>query len=312
MSTKEGARVAVASLVCLALAGSAASEPVSPRGHLVVIGGGTRPASVMALFACLAGGRAGKVLAFPQASERAEAGDEIARELRALGIGQVTIVAVDRAGADAEDTLALTDGVTGLYFGGGDQARLMAVLRGTRLEARLRAAYQDGAAVGGSSAGAAVMSRVMITGDERRPLSKDESWQTIEADNVETADGLGFLDDVILDQHFVRRRRHNRMISLLLEDPRRLGVAIDEETAVWVRPDRTFEVVGNGPVLVFDAGRARTSRDEAGPGLRGAGLELHVLRAGAQYDLSTRTVLRLAADGGSSAATTPAMPCAAR
>jgi cyanophycinase len=84
------------------------------------------------------------------------------------------------------------------------------------------------------------MSRVMITGDERRPVSKDESWQLIEADNVVTSEGLGFLDDAVVDQHFVRRRRHNRLISLVLEQPKLLGIAIDEATAVWVKPDRTF------------------------------------------------------------------------
>jgi cyanophycinase len=137
------------------------------------------------------------------------------------------------------------------------------------------------------------MSRVMITGDESRPLSKDEAWQTIEADNVATAEGFGFLDDVIVDQHFVRRRRHNRLISLVLERPALLGVAIDEATAIWVKPDRQAEVIGEGPVLVLDAQGASTARDAEGHGLRGAGLTLHVLRPGSIYDLARRTVVRL-------------------
>jgi cyanophycinase len=258
----------------------------------VVIGGGTRPASVNTLIARLAGGARGRLLIFPQASAVAETGPELATEFRALGVGTVTVISADHAAADTDAVLRQTDGATGVYFAGGDQNRLMDVLRGTKLEARLRALYSDGAVIAGTSAGAAVMSRVMITGDEQRPLTKDQDWQTIEAGNVVTAPGLGLLDDVVVDQHFVRRRRHNRLISLVLEQPALLGVAIDEETATWVKPDRTFEVVGNGPVLVFDAKGATTARDASGPGLRGSDLRLHVLRAGAVYDLGTRAVRR--------------------
>lgn len=261
-------------------------------GHLVVIGGGTRPASINTLIARLAGGAQGRLLIFPQASAVAGTGPDLAAEFRALGLGTVIVITADHAAADTDAVLRQTDGATGVYFAGGDQNRLMAVLRGTKLEARLRTLYRDGAVIAGTSAGAAVMSRVMITGDEQRPLTKDQDWQTIEADNVVTAPGLGLLDDVVVDQHFVRRRRHNRLISLVLEQPALLGVAIDEETATWVKPDRTFEVVGNGPVVVFDAKGATTTRDTAGAGLRGSDLRLHVLRAGAVYDLGTRTVRR--------------------
>jgi len=291
----------------LLITGAARPLHAAPaRGNLLIIGGGDRPASIMALFACLAGGAQGKVLVFPQASERPEAGPEIEKELRALGIGRVAVVAVDHAGADTDEALRLADGATGVYFGGGDQAKLMAVLLGTRLARRLHDLYDAGAVIAGTSAGAAVMSRVMITGDEKRPLSKDESWQTIEADNVITAEGMGFLVDVIVDQHFVRRRRHNRLISLVLERPSLLGVAIDEATAVWVKPGGTFEVVGEGPVLVLDAKAARVVRDETGYGLRGEGLRLHVLRPGAVYDLAAREVKQLGSAPASPA--TPACP----
>jgi len=294
------ARHCLLSLVCsLVFSVVATAQAASPRGNLLIIGGGDRPASVMNLFARLAGGARGKVLVFPQASERPEAGQEIATELKALGIGEVVVMAVDREAADRDDTVRRAEGATGVYFGGGDQARIMAVLHATKLERKLRGLYEGGAVMSGTSAGAAVMSRVMITGDERRPLSKDESWQQIEADNVVTSAGLGFLDDAIVDQHFVRRRRHNRLISLVLEQPQLLGIAIDEATAVWVKPDRTFEVVGDGPVLVLDARGAKVAREANGTGLRGAGLRLDVLRAGSQYDLAARAVVRLVPEGAS-------------
>lgn len=283
--------LAVVSLVVLAVASVVDAQ--SGPGHLVIIGGGTRPPSIMQLIARLAGGSRGTMLVFPQASEVAETGPNLAAEFKALGLGAVRVIGTDHAGADTDAVVAQTEGATGVYFAGGDQNRLMAVLRGTKLERRLLALHRGGAVISGTSAGAAVMSRVMITGDEKRPLTKDQDWQTIEADNVVTAPGLGFLDDVVVDQHFVRRRRHNRLISLVLEQPAQLGVAIDEETAVWVKPERSFEVVGNGPVLVFDAKPATVAKDGDGRGLRGSGLQLHVLRPGAQYDLAARKVTRL-------------------
>ena len=309
MSLARCLRRAISPLAVLSIVLAAApafADP--PRGHLVIIGGGDRPASIMQLFACLAGGAQGRVIAFPQASERAEAGQEIQAELKALGIGQVVVVATDRPGADTDEVLRLAQGATGVYFGGGDQAKLMAALLGSRLARELHDLYDAGAVIAGTSAGAAVMSRVMITGDEKRPLSKDENWQTIEADNVITAEGLGFLDDVVVDQHFVVRRRHNRLISLVLERPSLLGVAIDESTAVWVKPDRTFEVVGEGPVLVLDAKPATVARDATGSGLRGTGLRLDVLRPGAVYDLAARTVTRL----GTTPASAAPPPCPGR
>lgn len=262
-------------------------------GHLVIIGGGSRPPEIMQLITRLGGGAAGHVLVFPQASEVPSTGPELVAEFTALGFGKVTLIGTDRAGADTDAVLRQTDGATAVYFSGGDQARLMDVVRGTKLEARLHELYRGGAVMSGTSAGAAVMSRVMITGDERRPLKQDDNWQTIESDNVVTTTGFGFLTDAIVDQHFMRRRRHNRLISLILEQPALLGIAIDEETATWVKSDRTFEVVGNGPVLVIDGAKAKTLRDTQGNGLRGSDLTMHILRAGAQFDLASRAVVRL-------------------
>ena len=279
--------------VVFAAGATLADAQTAATGHLVIIGGGTRPPEVMQKIAALAGGANGEMLIFPHASGVPETGPDLEKEFRALGLGAVVLVTADRTAADTDAVLAQMDGATGVYFAGGDQNRITAALLGTKVAQRLLALYRNGAVIAGTSAGAAVMSRVMITGDEARPLTKDEAWQTIESENVATAPGLGFLDDVILDQHFVRRRRFNRLLSLVLEQPTQLGVAIDEETATWVKPDRTFEVIGRGPVLVLDASGGTASKDAAAHGLRGENLRLHVLRAGSRYDLKTRRVLRL-------------------
>jgi cyanophycinase len=275
----------------LALPASAADPP---KGHLLIIGGGVRGPEIMGKFVELAGGARARVAVFPMASSTsAETGRELATEMRGLGIADVRVLDLTRAQADTPEAVAQLDGVTGVYFAGGDQSRLTAALLGSRVEARLHAIHSEGGVLSGTSAGAAVMSRVMITGEERRPLSKDDAFQTVEAGDIVTSTGFGFLEGAIVDQHFVRRRRHNRLLALVLENPRLVGIGIDEGTAVWVKPDRTFEVLGAGPVVVYDATAADVRRDADGPGLRASGLTLHVLRRGARYDLGTRAVVGL-------------------
>ncbi|HEY0811006.1 MAG TPA: hypothetical protein VGD49_12645, partial [Longimicrobiales bacterium] len=145
--------------------------------------------------------------------------------------------------------------------------------------------------VGGTSAGAAVMSRIMITGDERRLGGRRPSTDstvafiTIDRDNVVTSDGFGYIDNAIVDQHFVRRRRHNRLISLVLENPKLVGAGIDESTAIEVRPDGTWRVLGESVVVIYDARNAQAASTELPLGA--ANIQMHVLPSGATYDPRT-------------------------
>jgi cyanophycinase len=114
-------------------------------------------------------------------------------------------------------------------------------------------------------------------------ITGDGDFTVITADNVELWDGLGLFKGVIVDQHFVARGRHNRLMSVVLEHPALLGVGIDEATAVWVRPNGTFEVLGDGWVVVYDASEATVRRraygdDKTALGVRG--LVTHVLLPG--------------------------------
>jgi cyanophycinase len=116
----------------------------------------------------------------------------------------------------------------------------------------------------------------------------------ITADNVELWPGLGFFGGVIVDQHFVARRRQNRLLSVILEHPDLVGVGVDEETAVWVRPDGSFEVLGRGTVTVIDAAGAAVIRAPGADGhdvLGGHGLRVELLTAGDGYDVASRTVV---------------------
>jgi cyanophycinase len=189
----------------------------------------------------------------------------------------------------ADSVARLLDGVTGIWFGGGDQNRLAEVLRGTPTERAIRARFAAGAVVGGTSAGAAVMSAVMITGSERAPggTRPDTTldWVTIARDNTVTTDGFSLIDDAVIDQHFLRRKRHNRLISLVLERAPHLGAGIDESTALVVRPDGTWHVRGASVVVIYDARSAVVT--PVGQVLGASGLRMHVLPAGSTFDPRT-------------------------
>ncbi|MDZ7289530.1 MAG: cyanophycinase [candidate division KSB1 bacterium] len=271
--------------------GQTAARP--PQGHLLIMGGEIHEATIMQTFTRLAGAERAKLIVFPMASSIAkETGAQKAKQLRDYGAGETIVLNITKAQANSDSVRQLLKGVTGVFFSGGDQSRLTAALKGTAVEAWLHEFYARGGVIGGTSAGAAVMSAMMITGDQRRPVG-DSTFNTIEAENIVTSAGFGFIDNAIIDQHFVRRKRFNRLLSLVLEHPQLVGIGIDENTAIWVKPDQTFEVIGAGPVLVIDATKAQTRRDEAGYGLRAQEIRLQVLRNGSVYDLRKRKVARL-------------------
>jgi cyanophycinase len=156
---------------------------------------------------------------------------------------------------------------------------------------RLLELYQEGCVMAGTSAGAAVMSEIMITGEERRKAEEGHEFETLEAENIVTVEGLGFLKTVIIDQHFTTRKRHNRLISLVAEHPRLLGIGIDEETAVVVGPDDHFEVIGNRNVVVYDASKASVTITPA-KAVSFRGMRMDVLVAGDRFDLEKRKAAR--------------------
>jgi cyanophycinase len=162
------------------------------------------------------------------------------------------------------------------------------VLVGTPALAAMKARYRDGAVVGGTSAGAAALCDPMLTGNQRKPGEDTvgyygDTYPRIARDYIDLEPGLGFLPDVILDQHFIKRERENRLISVVLEHPRRIGVGIDESTALLVRPGQPWQIVGASAAIVFDARDARITA--AGTQVLGAaGIRMSVLPAGSSYD----------------------------
>lgn len=159
------------------------------------------------------------------------------------------------------------------------------ILLDTPLHKKLLEIYERGAVIGGTSAGAAIMSEIMITGDEKREVKEGREFETIQAGNIVTTRGLGLWKAAIVDQHFATRKRHNRLIALVLEHPELPGIGIDESTAVIVARGTRFEVIGWNNVIVFDARGARIARRDPGA-IGGTGLRMHVLLPGDNFDLA--------------------------
>jgi cyanophycinase len=272
-------RTAIVLLLAAAAGATAflAAETV-PETRLVIVGGGDRPPEALARFVAWAGGKQARILVLPWASgEPKESCEAILEELAPHSPGGATCgphATLDAKGKasplDAERKRAALDGLalaTGVFFTGGDQARIMDVLEDPELMAAVKARFAAGVVFGGTSAGAAVMSLRMITGEG--------DFTAIDGDKVEVRPGLGLVDGVIVDQHFVKRQRENRLFGLVLKHPGERGVGIDEDTALLVSGGHRAEVVGKGPVMLVDA----TGPDR---------LAITLLRAGQTTDLRDR------------------------
>lgn len=262
-------------------------------GYLFIIGGGRRSPAMMKRFLELREeSSGGKLVIFPMTSSRPEeAGRSMAEEFKKLGVQDVEYHVLSREQALNEENTGILDNTDCIYFTGGDQSRLTAALVNTPIHQRLLEIYREGGVVGGTSAGAAVMSELMITGEEKRKAEEDSAFTTIQADNIVVTPGFGFIKTAIIDQHFVARKRHNRLISLVIEHPELLGIGIDETTAVIVNPDKTFEVVGEQNVVVYDATNAKI---EILPShsLSGFHIIMHVLKPGDRFDLEAKNPVK--------------------
>jgi cyanophycinase len=270
------------------------TEPA--KGYLFIIGGGDRSEAMMKRYIGLAERfQSGKIVIYTMASGvPTETGTELVAEFKKLGAKNAVWENLTHDQALVEDNTAVLKDAGGIYFSGGDQARLTAALLDTPIYKKIMELYRQGAVIGGTSAGAAVMSEVMITGDEKRKPGGEEEecnkFRTIETGNIITARGFGFVTRAVIDQHFIVRKRYGRLISVIAEHPDLMGVAINEDTAVLIGPDETFEVVGESYVLVLDPAAARI---QALPSkmINIENMTLHLLTPGMRFNLKDRKVV---------------------
>ena len=225
-------------------------------GTLFICGGGLLPAEVLMRFVEIAGGANARIVYIPTASMYAE-GPELEYRLsfwRALNLKSFDVVhANDRKQADDPALLDKLKAATAVWFGGGVQSRLTDRYLGTAVEREVKNVLRRGGVVGGTSAGAAIMSEVMIRGGMQVP---------------EVGQGFGFVKGAVIDQHFIKRKRHDRLVHAIRNTPQKIGIGIDEGTALIVAGDR-LEVIGESRVVVCIAASENPTFNELKAGERG-------------------------------------------
>ncbi len=253
---------------------------------LFVIGGAEDRAGnarVLRRFIRLAGGRRSRIVVVPTASSfQVEASAAYETVFARLGCPEVTVVnPVSRQDAADPSLVARLDEATGIFLTGGSQLRLSQFFPGTPAGQAIHRAYARGAVVGGTSAGASIMSEFMIALGEEGSTPRQGASQL-------TA-GLGLIKGVVIDQHFGQRSRYGRLMAMVAGSPALIGIGIDENTAIEITDGREFTVHGNGVVFVLDCRFARTDAADARDGapLMVSGAVVHSLPAGATFNLES-------------------------
>ncbi|MCL2416477.1 MAG: cyanophycinase [Bacteroidales bacterium] len=265
---------------------STAQQQEKIKGHLLIIGGGTTDRLRNKIVELAGGIDDAKILVIPFAAGEAaeEAGIRESQRFRDSTGVRADFVVFEKGEADLEENLRKLDGVTGIFFSGGDQVPLADMLRGTEFLERIKEIYREGGVISGNSAGAAVMSEIMITGVELVNTS-NVRFRFIREGNVEFKEGFGFIDFAIIDQHFIQRSRQNRLINLVVEH-NLPGIGIDENTAViFSGGSRTFEVYGTRSVMVFEPRFTTTPRTDELGNLSADVIEMRILLSGDSHTL---------------------------
>jgi cyanophycinase len=257
------------------------------RGWIIPIGGAENKENdrhILERFVKVSGGNDADIVVIPTASRLNETGPRYEKLFRDLGADRVSVMDFDtRRDCQEPGRLKRLEQASGIFFTGGNQLRLTTLLGGTAVAKLIRVRNAHGVTVGGTSAGASILSEHMIAfGDE---------GSSVISGSVRLAPGLGLTNRFIIDQHFRQRDRLGRLLTALAYNPFAIGIGLDEDTAAFIGPDETVEVEGSGGVTVVDASDVSfSSMDnvEEGQPVCLLGLRLHILVAGATFNLHTR------------------------
>jgi cyanophycinase len=258
-------------------------------GRLLVIGGNEDKdedsMKILPHFVGMCGGSDARIIVCGTPSASTEEKERTYRKLfEKIGVAEVMEPDMTkRPEGHEEELIEMARRATGVFFTGGDQLRLTAIVAGTPFGNELRhRVFNDGLVAAGTSAGAAAMSSTMVI--------SGNSKGTVRRSDVGLAPGLGYWRDTVVDTHFAQRGRVSRMLVIFSHNPQVLGVGIDEDTAVEVQPGVQFTVIGNGAVFVFDGMVTHTSAPEAGDDdvIAITDSAMHVLPAGYGFDLQTK------------------------
>ncbi|MCT4171574.1 cyanophycinase [Elizabethkingia anophelis] len=248
-----------------------------PKGKLLIIGGGDSPDFLIDRMVKEAGLKKGEYVAiFPQASSIPDSSfiytseDFEKRDLKTLNYYFNKGEKLSKARLDSLKKAKL------IFISGGDQTKFMELINSyPEVKHIIKTSYFNGNMIAGTSAGAAVMSGVMITGNQLKHKEYNSTFNNIETNNVETQKGLGFITSVVIDQHFIIRSRYNRLLSLIIDHPKLKGIGIDESTAILVKNGEA-EVVGKAQVIIFkNPGQYKTNLKDK-PGARAITLDIYL------------------------------------
>ena len=261
----------------------------SHKGTLVIIGGHEDRTGERTILRAVAErlGDDGKIVVCTVASAEPDSlWEEYESAFRALGVPHVFRLDIEsREDASSPRAMRILEGATGVFFTGGDQLKITSQVGDTPMYSRVQEIFEQGGVIAGTSAGASAMSETMLVAS-----NGDASYRIKSA--LLMAPGLGLAQDILIDQHFAERGRMARLIGAVTQNPRVLGVGIDEDTALIIRRNRDFRVLGAGAVYVVDASKSTYSNigdEDSDRTLSSFGLTIHMLSQGDRFDLSTRT-----------------------
>lgn len=258
---------------------------MSDRGPLIVIGGHEDKEGDRDILKDIAGRLNGGrlVVATVASSIPDEYFAEYRRVFGELGVEDVQELYVnERFEASAPEKVACLQDAAGVFFTGGDQLRIASQIGDTPVEQAVRRIWEAGGVIAGTSAGASVMSEIMLV--------RGSSGESYRIGDLQMSSGLGLIRDVVIDQHFAERGRIGRLMGAVSQNPRILGIGVDENTA-FVMEGRCMRVIGVGAVYVVDGeGITHSNIAEADhkSTLSVHDVRLHVLSAGDTFDLDTR------------------------
>ena len=257
------------------------------RGYIVPVGGAEDKDSnpvILRRFVELAGGEQARVAVIPTASRLEDTGARYERIFRELGAGDARSLELKRReDASQEEWLAYLREATGVFLTGGNQLRISTILGGTDVARLIRQANARGVPVGGTSAGAAILSEHMI--------AFGKSGATPRAGMVSLAPGFGLTNRVVIDQHFRQRDRIGRLLAALAYNPFAVGIGLDEDTAAFIDGENVLEVRGSGAITIVDASSLEHSSMGSasdGDSICMTGIRLHILNEGGRFDLHSR------------------------
>lgn len=258
------------------------------QGNLIIIGGGEKKdeeRKILQEVARQAG--SGKLVVVTVATaEPQESFQEYQKIFKELGVKKVEHLDVRlREEAKSQERVKIVESASVVFFTGGDQLKITSQLGDSLVYQTIEKIFEQGGTIAGTSAGASVMSETMLVdgdGDESHQVGK----------LLGMAPGLGLIRNVVVDQHFAERGRLGRLLGAIAQNPRHLGIGIDENTAIVVRDQESFEVIGQGAVYVLDGSDSSYSNlgegEEEKKAMSVFDVQLHVLSEGNTFDLKER------------------------